>query len=505
VASQAGVFEKADMTSSPIVRSSNNKVVALKASVPASTSSRKTPLWLVALLLDAAIIVGLTLAVPFLYHATFGTLLPNRDVYLLSAFVLAAVFCTVTAVNEQYDIRVLESPQSIFAALRYLNIIFAMFISVLFLTYATDVYSRATLLLQYVALSIGLPSGRAILIWAARRAMRNGGIAGKRVVLIGCDHDLNDLRQNNPMATTGVSIVRTFEVPHWAMSDLGPNERAKLDALARQWIADLRLASIDDIVLLLPWRSAATADALTRQLATLPTAAIHLATDHKLTWFRRPDIARIGGLLTLRISRPPLNATECALKRLIDIVLASITLVALSPFMVLVAVAIKADSQGPVFFRQRRYGFNQNPFHILKFRTMNCLQDGDVVPQARPNDPRVTRIGRLLRRLSLDELPQLFNVLRGEMSLIGPRPHAITHDHEFVSKIALYAHRHNVKPGLTGWAQVNGFRGETDENWKMQRRVDHDLYYIDNWSLSFDFKIVLLTTIRIMIFNKNVY
>jgi Undecaprenyl-phosphate glucose phosphotransferase len=492
------------MTSSRILRSSNSKVVTLRASVASpstATPLRNTPFWLVALLLDAAIIIGLTLAVPLLYHATLGTLLPNRGVYLLSAFVLAAVFCTATAVNEQYDIRVLESPQSIFTALRYLNVLFAVFISALFLTYATDVYSRATLLLQYVALSIVLPSGRAILIWAARRAMRNGGIAGKRVVLIGCDHDLNDLRQNYPMATTGVSIVRTFEVPHWAMSDLGPNERAKLDALTRQWIAELRLASVNDIVLLLPWRSAATADALTRQLAVLPTAAIHLATDHKLTWFRRPDIAKIGGFLTLRLSRPPLNATECALKRLVDIVLASTTLVALSPFMVLIAAAIKADSQGPVFFRQRRYGFNQSPFHILKFRTMNCLQDGDVVPQARANDPRVTRIGRLLRRLSIDELPQLFNVLRGEMSLIGPRPHAIAHDHEFVSKIALYAHRHNVKPGLTGWAQVNGYRGETDESWKMQRRIEHDLYYIDNWSISFDLKILLLTAFRPSVFR----
>src|SRR5687767_14341866 len=185
------------MTSSPLVRSSSSKVVALRASVPspsASTSLRKTPLWLFALLLDAAVIVGVTLAVPVFYHATFGTLLPNSGVYLLSAFILAAVFCISTALNEQYDIRALASPQSIFTALRYLNILFAVFISALFLTYATDVYSRATLLLQYVALSIGLPASRAILIWTARRAMRNGGIAGKRVVLIGCDHDLNDLR-----------------------------------------------------------------------------------------------------------------------------------------------------------------------------------------------------------------------------------------------------------------------------------------------------------------------
>jgi lipopolysaccharide/colanic/teichoic acid biosynthesis glycosyltransferase len=168
-------------------------------------------------------------------------------------------------------------------------------------------------------------------------------------------------------------------------------------------------------------------------------------------------------------------------------------LVVLSPLLLLVALLIKLDSPGPVFFLQRRYGFNQNPFRILKFRTMTTLDDGPVVPQARHNDPRVTPLGRFLRKWNIDELPQLINVLKGDMSLVGPRPHALSHNREYEQKIALYARRHNVLPGITGWAQVNGFRGETDTDDKMRRRVDHDLYYIDNWSLWLDLRILAMT------------
>jgi len=145
-----------------------------------------------------------------------------------------------------------------------------------------------------------------------------------------------------------------------------------------------------------------------------------------------------------------------------------------------------------VFFRQQRYRFNQKPFWIFKFRTMAVHHD-QVVRQATPQDERVTRVGRHLRRWNIDELPQLINVLMGQMSLVGPRPHAVPHNQSFEDRIDLYARRHNVKPGITGWAQVNGLRGETDTEEKMRRRVEFDLYYIDNWSLGFDFQILWRT------------
>jgi len=166
----------------------------------------------------------------------------------------------------------------------------------------------------------------------------------------------------------------------------------------------------------------------------------------------------------------------------------------------LVSLAIRLDSPGPVFFLQRRYGFNQEPFRIFKFRSMRTLDEGRHIPQAMADDPRITRVGRFLRRTNIDELPQLFNVLSGEMSLVGPRPHALAHDQMYEQAIAFYARRHNVKPGITGWAQVNGLRGDTAAEGKMRSRVEHDLWYIDNWSMMLDLRILWLT-----IFSKKAY
>jgi polysaccharide biosynthesis protein PslA len=146
-----------------------------------------------------------------------------------------------------------------------------------------------------------------------------------------------------------------------------------------------------------------------------------------------------------------------------------------------------------VFFRQRRYGFNQEPFHIFKFRSMSLMEDHAGLRQATRGDPRVTRVGRFVRRTNIDELPQLINVLLGQMSLVGPRPHIMAHDHLFGRAIALSARRHNVRPGITGWAQVHGYRGELDSEEKLRGRIEHDLYYIDNWSPWLDLRILALT------------
>jgi exopolysaccharide biosynthesis polyprenyl glycosylphosphotransferase len=189
----------------------------------------------------------------------------------------------------------------------------------------------------------------------------------------------------------------------------------------------------------------------------------------------------------------PLSRAEVVQKRVFDLVFASLALIALTPLLVAVAILIKLDSPGPIFFVQRRYGFNQQPFRIIKFRTMGVSEDGAIVTQTTRDDPRLTRIGRWLRRWNVDEIPQLFNVLTGDMSLVGPRPHALSHDHDYERRISLYARRHNVKPGITGWAQINGYRGEIDSDDKIRKRVEYDLFYIDNWSLWLDLKIIART------------
>ncbi len=184
-----------------------------------------------------------------------------------------------------------------------------------------------------------------------------------------------------------------------------------------------------------------------------------------------------------------------AAKRALDLFISSLALVALAPLFVIIAVAIKADSPGPVFFCQRRRGYNQKEFRIWKFRTMTTADDGHVIIQASEGDPRITRLGRFLRRCNLDELPQLINVLRGEMSLVGPRPHALAHDGHYERTIEGYGQRLNVKPGITGWAQIHGHRGPTRTNAEMRARVAHDLYYIENWSLLLDIYILALTLV----------
>jgi putative colanic acid biosynthesis UDP-glucose lipid carrier transferase len=192
-------------------------------------------------------------------------------------------------------------------------------------------------------------------------------------------------------------------------------------------------------------------------------------------------------------------------KRAEDLILGTILLVLTLPLMVVIAVAIRLDTAGPALFRQTRGGLNNRPFAILKFRTMVFVPGPELaVPQARRRDPRVTRVGRVLRRTSLDELPQLFNVLKGEMSLVGPRPHALAHDARYAALIAGYAERHRVPPGITGWAQVNGYRGETETLEKMQRRVDHDLAYLAHRSLRLDLRILLLT-VRTIWRDRNAY
>ncbi|WP_431311033.1 exopolysaccharide biosynthesis polyprenyl glycosylphosphotransferase [Methylobacterium nigriterrae] len=189
-------------------------------------------------------------------------------------------------------------------------------------------------------------------------------------------------------------------------------------------------------------------------------------------------------------------------KRLLDIALSALALVALAPLLILVAGAIRLDTRGPILFRQTRRGLDGRPFRILKLRTMSVMEDGARIEQARAQDPRVTRVGAWLRRTSIDELPQLVNVLRGEMSLVGPRPHAIAHDEYYGALIDEYAIRHRVRPGLTGWAQINGSRGPTPELSDMVDRVRLDAWYVRNRSLRLDL-LIILRTARVAAFSEG--
>jgi putative colanic acid biosynthesis UDP-glucose lipid carrier transferase len=196
----------------------------------------------------------------------------------------------------------------------------------------------------------------------------------------------------------------------------------------------------------------------------------------------------------INLAASPITDLHVLPKLVFDRLFAAVVLLALSPLLVAIAIAVKLSSPGPVFFKQRRKGLDGNEFEIYKFRSMKVHAETEgKVTQARRNDPRITRVGAFLRRTSLDELPQFINVLRGEMSVVGPRPHAIAHDDIYKDLVRGYMQRYRIKPGITGWAQVNGFRGETDRVEKMRDRVRFDLHYMQNWSFALDLKIVAMT------------
>ncbi|MBW4552675.1 MAG: undecaprenyl-phosphate glucose phosphotransferase [Aphanocapsa sp. GSE-SYN-MK-11-07L] len=219
---------------------------------------------------------------------------------------------------------------------------------------------------------------------------------------------------------------------------------------------------------------------------------------------RQTKIYGINGVPALALWEIPFSSLQSALKRSLDVCLSGLALFVLSPVMLLIALGVRLTSPGPALFKQRRHGFNGQEILIYKFRSMRVMENGDAVVQAKRNDSRVTTLGAFLRRTSLDELPQFINVLQGRMSVVGPRPHAIAHNEQYRKLIGGYMLRHKVKPGITGWAQVNGLRGETDTLDKMKQRVDYDLYYLKNWSLGLDLQIILRTAL-VFFQTKSVY
>lgn len=286
---------------------------------------------------------------------------------------------------------------------------------------------------------------------------------------------------------------------------------AALPLPMRGGLAELALAirkgAIDHVIIALPWADNRRLAAIVEALAAMPVR-VRLAPEAAGFAYAHRPVERLGELPVMMLRERPISGIHLVEKWLEDRLLAIALLLVAGPLMLIVAMLVKLDSRGPIFFRQAREGFNCRQFHILKFRTMyHDQEEPKAVVQATRNDPRVTRIGRFLRRSSIDEIPQLINVLMGHMSLVGPRPHAPSTragGKVFSDVVASYAARHNVKPGLTGWAQIYGWRGETDTEEKLLKRLEHDLYYIENWSLGLDIYI-LVRTIAILIRPRHAH
>jgi len=323
------------------------------------------------------------------------------------------------------------------------------------------------------------------------RALLTGAFAPRNIVLIGERNLIAISRAILEMQQYGYNPIQIFEIEHErsTRSTISQGLRTIVDGV----IEVARTERVAEIVLLIGWEHSSTIESIVEMLSVLPIP-IYLLPDANAARYLGGREVRLGTTWAAEIQRPPLTRTEQFVKRCFDVTGAASMLLLLSPLMVLTALLIKLDSHGPALFFQTRNGFNGRAFRIVKFRTMHVLEDDpDTIRQATIHDSRVTRLGRWLRRTNIDELPQFFNVLYGNMSLVGPRPHAVAHNSKYGKLIANYAFRHHVKPGMTGWAQVNGYRGQTPSAEVMARRIEFDLWYINNWSIWLDIKILIRT------------
>lgn len=437
-----------------------------------------------------------------LYHKLAFDRFPFATFYLLAALFLAGLFVVPCGFARDYSLkRLLDPKEQLRSLLLHWNYAYSLFVFALFMIHATDFYPRGAIIVQYATGLATATLVRLLLTAAVARGLHTGHLEGKKVAVIGDAGLIDETVRRLHLDGQGVDVVAAVplrDLPSAAYdrsgADLAARTRAEAQNVVRNMERIAQHVRLDDIVISLSWSESERIQALTDGLAAIP-ATIHLAPDRASAWTRDPATARIGHMRTIRLSRAPLTLRDRILKRAFDVTAALLLLTLFAPLFVAIALLIKLDSPGPVLFRQRRHGFNHHEFRVFKFRTMKTLDDGTTIQQATRNDARITRVGRFLRSTNLDELPQLFNVVADQMSLVGPRPHAIAHNNEYEEKIRLYACRHKVKPGITGWAQVNGHRGETDSIEKMHRRVDHDLFYIHHWSLMFDIKILVMTVL----------
>jgi Undecaprenyl-phosphate glucose phosphotransferase len=337
------------------------------------------------------------------------------------------------------------------------------------------------------------------------RAKTAQGLFSTNVAVFGSGSIAMRLHDHLARSSSDISLIGVYDDRQLPRAQ--DNSLSKRRGGLEDLIADGRAGLVDQIIIALPASADHRITEVARKLEQLPVSVhvcTHIASDLVDAGARAHKVSSLGPIGMIDIKRKPLADWGAIVKTIEDVILGGVFLLIALPVFALIAIAIKLDDGGPAVFRQKRRGLNHRPIEVLKFRTMRVEPVEHEVRQATKDDPRITRIGRFLRRSSLDELPQLVNVLRGEMSLVGPRPHAIVHDDYWGEMLERYANRQQVKPGMTGWAQVNGFRGETETQEKMRGRVEHDLYYIDNWSLLFDLRIIAATPI-FGFTSKNAY
>jgi Undecaprenyl-phosphate glucose phosphotransferase len=445
-------------------------------------------------LIEAVLVIAVGLAVYF-WHVVPAV---GFAWYYVSAIVGIAVMSTLAfQIADIYQVQAFRGHEKQYMRLASAwSVVFLIAIGMSFFAKVGDQFSRAWLGTFCVLGLVTLIAFRRALFLLVRHWTRQGRL-DRRTIVVGAD-------ANGEMFLKSLASQRDSDVRVIGVFDDRADDRslATCDGVPNLGTVDdmvefARKTRVDLVIFSLPISAEGRILHMLKKLWVLPVDIRLSAHNNKLR-FRPRSYSYIGNVPVLDVFDRPIADWDIVMKWLFDKIVGWLALICLAPLMLLVALAVKLDSKGPVFFKQRRHGFNNETIEVYKFRSLYVEHtDANATRQVSKNDPRVTRVGRFIRKTSLDELPQLFNVVfTGNLSLVGPRPHAIharTAEHRYDEAVDGYFARHRVKPGITGWAQIHGWRGETDNKEKIQRRVEHDLYYIENWSLLLDIYILLRT------------
>jgi Undecaprenyl-phosphate glucose phosphotransferase len=442
----------------------------------------------VSIAIDALLVFMAFIGAERLYTSIFPALLQTDGSYALAGLLAGLIFYTVTRTgNVRSELLALPAFWSV---LRRLLITFTIVIVIGYGLKQAEIHSRL-----WLGLSFAFAFGA---VWAkhhlVRHMIRNQTIRqilSEKIALFG-----------DPAIASALQTSLQAELDHLCEFTIY-NGRDRAAPAWGQLITNGLNNEINRIIFCLPAGHQHNLKELVSAIDYLPVQ-VQVCLAHAELQVLKSSLWVSRDHLLVSLDEGPLRDWGGLLKRIMDLTLGTLLLIAAAPIICGAAIAIKLETDGPVFFRQRRHGWNHSVIHVWKLRTMTVLEDGHTVTQAVQNDHRITRVGRILRKTSIDELPQLFNVLAGEMSLVGPRPHALAHNVHYSELIEGYPARHKVKPGITGWAQIKGFRGNSEDVSQMAARAEADIWYIQHWSLLLDLKIVLITPF-VLLFQKNAF
>jgi putative colanic acid biosysnthesis UDP-glucose lipid carrier transferase len=418
---------------------------------------------------------------------------PFDGQYVGMAAVAAALALGIFAPahGASYYLTISRPPVLISTAVKWIVLLATLLLIGYFLKVSAH-YSRRVIGVWIIVTPLVLTLIAALLHQLMRRVLLDRGNA-RHAVLVG----YNDLSRNLARRLGNLSMRVQGYFDDRSFERLGAEADAPLLGHLRELPEYVKRESVDVIFIVLPIRHIPRVLKLVDELRDT-TASIYYVPDIYVFDLIQARTTDVMGIPVVAMCETPLSGYRGVSKRLLDVVVASTGLVLIAPLLLTIALAVKLTSRGPVIFRQRRYGLDGRSIVVYKFRSMTVIEDGPRIVQASRNDPRITPVGKFLRRFSLDELPQIINVIQGRMSLVGPRPHAVAHNEEYRKLIKGYMVRHKVLPGITGWAQVNGYRGETADVADMQARVNYDLEYLRRWSVTFDLRILARTVIMVI-------